>query len=195
MSAKGPSRGVVALFLFKFVLIAAGLLAVWWWFLQPRYVWVAGQAASVLIRYVMGAPLEGMRVDVDERGVLSTMTSLVYLHSGDTARISVAFLVSNLPAYVALVLATAGIGWARRLRAIAYGGGILFVGHVVFLVIMFTFARKVQEAPEVPTAFGIFVMTLPFLLWIVFAYWEQASAWFDGTAGGAGEKGAAPPAS
>lgn len=176
------SRGAVALFLLKFAVFAAALLGVWWWVLQPPYVWTAGQVAAVLIRYVMGVDLEGMRVEVDNRGVLNTMTSLVYLHGGDKAQINVAFLVANLPAYVALVLATAGITWMHRLRAIAYGSAILFVGHVVFLVIMFTFARKVQAAPEVPTAFGIFVMTLPFLLWIVFAYWEHASAWFEGTA-------------
>lgn len=193
MTSETPARGTVALFLLKFALFATLLLTLWWWVVQPRYVWAAGQAAGVLIQYVMGVPLEGMRVAVDERGVLSTMTSLVYLHDGDTAQIKVAFLVANLPAYAALVFATGGIGWPRRLRALVYGGGILFAGHVVFLVVMFTFARKVQAAPEVPTAFGIFVMTLPFLLWIVFAYWERASAWFDGTAGRDGEKTKTPP--
>lgn len=181
MSGQAPSRWAVTLFLLKFVIIVAGLLLVWWWIVQPPYVWVAGQTAGILIRYVMGASLDGMRVAISEKGVLSTMTSLEYIYGDDTARINVAFLVANLPTYFALVLATSGIGWARRAKALAYGGSILFAGHVVFLVVMFTFAQKVQAAPEVPTAFGIFVMTLPFLLWIVFAYWEQALGWFEGT--------------
>lgn len=182
MSGGTHTRGAVAFFLLKFLVLSAGLLALWWWLLQPPYVWLAGQTAGVLIRYVMGVSLDGMRVAVSERGVLSTMTSLEYLHGGETAKINVAFLVANLPAYFALVLATGGIGWMRRAKALLYGGGILFAGHVVFLVVMFTFAQRIQEAPEVPTAFGIFVMTLPFLLWIVFAYWERALGWFDGAA-------------
>lgn len=181
MSGGAQTRGAVAFFLLKFLVFAAALLALWWWLLQPPYVWLAGQTAGVLIRYVMGVALDGMRVVVSDKGVLSTMTSLEYLHGGETAKINVAFLVANLPAYIALVLATGGIGWVRCAKALVYGSGILFAGHVVFLVIMFTFAQRIQAAPEVPTAFGIFVMTLPFLLWIVFAYWEHALGWFDGT--------------
>ncbi len=175
MTSDGPGRGAVFFFLLKFCVIAAVLLGVWW-IVQPGYVFIVGHAAALAIRYIGGIELDGVDVDVDD-GVLNTNTSLVYCYEGRPIPIKVAFLVSNLPAYLALILATGGLGWRRRLRALAFGSAILIVAHVVFLAVMFTFSREVRAAPEIPTAFGLFVMTLPFLLWIVFAYWERAEDW------------------
>ncbi len=179
MTREAPERSAVLFFLLKFCVLAAVLLGVWW-IIQPWYVSGVGKSAGLVIRYVAGIPLEGTEVDVDKTGVLNTKTSLVYRYEGRPIAIKVAFLVSNLPAYIALILATGGIGWRRRLRALAFGSAILVAGHIAFLAIMFTFSREVRAAPEIPTAFGVFVMTLPFLLWIVFAYWERAAAWIEG---------------
>jgi hypothetical protein len=166
-----------AWFLVKFAIAAAGLLVIWW-IVQPRYVWFIGQIAGAGIVYAGGIPVDRMLVEVDDSGVLNTRTSLVYVHDGRRYPIDVAFLIANLPGYLALVLATGRLGWKRRLRALVYGAGILIAGHVIFLVVVFVFAREVQAAPEIPTAFGLFVMTLPFLLWIVFAYWERVAEFF-----------------
>jgi len=186
MTREGKGRGAVLLFLLKFCVIAAVLLGVWW-VVQPAYVSVVGNAAGLAIRYIAGINLEGVEVAVDKTGVLNTKTSLIYHYEGRPVAIKVAFLVSNLPAYLALILATGGIGWKRRVRAWAIGSAILIMGHMAFLAIMFTFSREVRAAPEIPTAFGMFVMTLPFLLWIVLAYWERAAAWMgDMTTGKTG---------
>ena len=177
MSRPGSAAGV-GWFLLKFLVIVSVALVLWW-IVQPAYVELIGQIAGVLIVYVGGVPIDQLLVEVDDSGVLNTLTSLVYVHDARRYPINVAFLIANLPAYIALVLATGGLGWKRRLRALIFGSGILLVGHVVFLAVMFIFAREVQQAPEIPTAFGMFVMTLPFLLWIVFAYWERVVDLFE----------------
>ncbi len=78
-----------------------------------------------------------------------------------------------------MVLATGGITWGRRLRALAIGLGILFVGHVGFLAYLFAFTRQVQQSPQIPTAVGLFLLTLPFMLWIVLAYWQKLAELFE----------------
>lgn len=170
--------GGVAWFLLKFAVIAAALLVLWW-VIQPQYVRAIGQFAAAGIVYLGGVSIDRVLIEVDDSGVLNTRTSLVYVHEERRYPISVSFLIANLPAYLALVLATTGLAWKRRLRALLLGSAILFLGHVVFLAVMFIFARQVQAAPEVPTAFGMFIMTLPFLLWIVFAYWDKVVELFE----------------
>jgi hypothetical protein len=192
MSGEAPSRGAVALFLFKFAVFSTALLGLWWWALQPWYVELAGQTAGLVIRYLANFPITAMKVTVDPSGVLTSKTLLAYTHDGHEVTIHVAFLVANLPAYAALVLATAALGWRRRLRALGLGSAILFVGHVAFLTVMFIFAREAKSAPELPTAFGLFVMTLPFPLWIVLAFWDRAAAWVDGAAQPSGQNKAQP---
>jgi hypothetical protein len=170
----------VAWFLVKFAAIAAALLVLWW-VIQPQYVAVIGRLAALPITYLGNIVLDDTLIEVDDSGVLNTRTTLVYVYEARRYPINVSFLIANLPCYLALVLATAGLAWRPRLRALLLGSGILLLGHVVFLAVMFIFAREVQAAPEVPTAFGMFVMTLPFLLWIVFAYWGRVVEFFDAT--------------
>ncbi len=74
---------------------------------------------------------------------------------------------------MALVLATKGLRLVRRLRILLYGCGILMVGHVLFIVVLMRFQEALKSASEVPTAVMQFYLTLPFLLWIVFAYWDR----------------------
>ncbi len=177
MTRRHPGAGVLW-FLAKFCVIAAVLL-LGWWIVQPHYVALIGKLAGVAIVYVGGVSIDGSIVEVDESGVLNTRTSLVYLQADRRYPINASFLIANLPTYVALVLATGGLGWKRRVRALAVGGAILVLGHITFIAVMFTFAREVQSAPEIPTAFGMFIMTLPFLLWIVLAYWDKVVELFE----------------
>lgn len=178
MKRPHPFAGVVW-FLAKFSVIVAVLL-VGWWTIQPQYVRAIGKISGVAIVYVGGVSIDGFVVEVDESGVLNTRTSLVYLQDDRRYPINVSFLIANLPAYIALVLATTGLGWKHRASALFIGSSILILGHIVFLAVMFTFAREVQSAPEVPTAFGMFIMTLPFLLWIVLAYRDKIIELFEG---------------
>ena len=59
------------------------------------------------------------------------------------------------------------------------GLGILSTGHVLFLVLMFMFSGQAQESPEIPTALGLFLMTMPFVLWIALAYWDKVKLLFE----------------
>jgi hypothetical protein len=177
MNRPHPAAGILWFFV-KFVVIVAVLLTVWWT-IQPQYVSVIGRLAGVAIVYLGGVDLDRTLVEVDESGVLNTRTSLVYIQSDRRYPINVAYLIANLPTYIALVLATTGLAWKRRLAALLIGGAVLLLGQVTFLAVMFIFARQVQSAPEVPTAFGMFIMTLPFLLWIVLAYRDRVIDFFE----------------
>jgi len=184
----------IAAFVAKFLLIVSALLFLWWWKLQPAYVALVGQTAGIVLRFAAGVRLEGMLVEVDPSGVLSTETILIYLVEGARYPIDIAYLVANIPPYCALVLATPGLGLRRSLRVLGIGTAILAATHVFFLVFAFLIADRVQDAPEIPTAIGLFLMTLPFLLWIVLAYRDKIST-FILVAEGASPKKEAPPTS
>ncbi|HDP35853.1 MAG TPA: hypothetical protein ENN29_12185 [Candidatus Hydrogenedentes bacterium] len=85
----------------------------------------------------------------------------------------IALLVTNLPPYVALVLATAGLAWKKRARILVYGCAILIFFHVLFIILALRFQDAMLQVSEIPTAVTQFFLTLPFMLWIVFAYWER----------------------
>lgn len=178
MSERAQGAGIV-LFCLKFGLFSALLLPLWWWLLQPIYVNVLGQVAGIFLRSVVQLPLEAVRVVVNEAGVLQSDTTLVYVRDSGEFPINVAYLVANVPPFVALVLATAGLGFARALKVLATGVGVLFVGQTIFIVIAFAYSERVERSPEIPTAFGLFLMTLPFLLWIVLAYWDRLGEFFE----------------
>lgn len=189
-----PAVLQIVWFCFKFVAFSAVLLALWWT-IQPYYARLVGQLAGMGLKYLGGIPIEALLVEVDEAGVLNTKTQLVYIYQGRRYPLAIAYLIANIPPYIALILATGGITWRRRLRALAIGIGILFAGHVGFLAYLFAFARQVQESPQVPTAVGLFLLTLPFMLWIVLAYWERLVEVFE-EPGAESDKGEekAPPA-
>lgn len=177
---KSPSRvGGIALFCAKFSVLSAVFLFLWWWKVQPLYVGFVGQISSAILRFIARIPIEAMRVEVDPAGVLSTETILVYVLDRRSYPIEIAYLVANIPPYFALVLATGGLGIKRTLTVLGIGLAVLIAGHATFLVLVFVFSRQIQEAPEVPTAIGLFLLTLPFILWIVLAYWDRLGTLFE----------------
>lgn len=180
VSAARGAAGGIGLFVLKFFGAVAVLLVIWWT-VQPQYIWVVGQTAGLLLR-VGGVPLEAMRVEVDEAGILNTLATLVYVSEGRDYPIDVAFIIAGIPPFIALVLATPELALRRRLLAIALGTGILAVGHIAFLSIAFGFHRQVERSPELPTAFGLFVMTLPFILWIALVYRDRIMDLFENPA-------------
>ncbi len=171
--------GRIALFGLKFAILSACLLYLWWWKVQPQYVGLIGRIAGWILHNFSSVPIVGMKVEVDPSGVLSTETSLVFLAEGRRYPIDVAYLVANIPPYIALVLATPGLAFKRIWRALLIGLAILATGHILFLVLMFMFSGQAQESPEIPTALGLFLLTMPFVLWIALAYWDKVKLLFD----------------
>ena len=82
-----------------------------------------------------------------------------------------------------LVLATTGLSRRALLLNCCYGCGILCFGHFLF-VVWAVLIRWIQmksgqpasaEAPAIYTTILQFYLALPFLLWIVFPYWDKLS--------------------
>ncbi len=180
MNAAKRSWGL-PVFCMKFLVFVVALVILWWLFL-PYYGLALVQCTGLPLRHLLGVPIEAVRVE--PRGLLNTETTLVFVVNGMDKHMPVALLATNVPPYIALVLATAGLAWKRRLRIILYGCGILAIFHVLFIVIALRFQEALMRVSEIPTAVAQFFLTLPFMLWIVFAYWDRIM--------GAGQKSTAP---
>lgn len=165
----------VFFFVLRFCLIAPVILVLWW-ILVPSYVWALGQISGGIINGLVETAIESMKVISD--GILNTHTSLVYLVDGVERTIEIAYIVNNMPSFLALVLATAGLGFRKRLGILAIGIAIMMAGHVLFLVSSYVLRTQIAESPQVFVAFGKFSQTLPFVLWIVLAYWNRILALF-----------------
>ena len=61
-------------------------------------------------------------------------------------------VVTNLPPYVALVLATSGIRIWKRVRILGYGCAILIATHMLFFIVRFTQNQMVQKT------WGLFIV-------------------------------------
>jgi len=145
-----------------------------WWLALPWYGKVLLQATGMPLKYLLGMPIESGSIEVG--GVLNTHTILTFVVEGHRRSMSIALLVTNLPPYIALVLATAGLTWKRRLLILFYGSSILCFFHVAFIILALRFYNIMQLESEIPTAVAQFFLTLPFMLWIVFAYWDRLMA-------------------
>ena len=163
-------RGSVLLFCLKFVVFVT-VLVVLWWLILPWYGKVLLQVTGMPLKYLLGMPIESGSIKAD--GVLNTGTILTFVMEGHKRQMPIALLVTNLPPYVALVLATAGLSLKRRLLILFYGVSILCFFHAAFIVLALRFFAIMQLGSEVPTAVAQFFLTLPFMLWIVFAYWDR----------------------
>ena len=178
-------RRSVVLFCLRFLLYVA-VLMVLWWLLLPQYGALLAHIAGAVLRHGFRVPLELGAVRPE--GILNTQSLLVFTVGGRESVLPIAMLVTNVPPYLALVLATLGIGWRRRLGILALGCAILALGHTAFLVYAFRFQLAARAAQESAPAFGEFPMaiaqvflTLPFLLWLVLAYWDRILPPAEGT--------------
>ncbi len=178
MKRRRPIRGVL-LFCVKFLVIAPVCLALWWGPLIRGYVWALGQISGGLLRGVFGLPIEYMRVVTDPEGILNSETVLAFYEDSAEHLIKIAFMIDSLPPFVILTLATAGLGFRRRLGVILVGTGVMFAGHVAFVSLAYRFRAAIAQSPEIPSALGEFWLTVPFVLWIVLAYWDKVSGLFS----------------
>ncbi len=175
MAARAPWTRIAFLFL-RFLVLAA-ILTPLWWLLIPAYGYALVQVGGILLRTFFGVAIEAGRLDA--HGVLNTDSLLVFVVAGREKLLPIALLVTNMAPYLALVMATPSLSLARRLRILAIGASILAAGHLLFIVLVFRFQEVLQAASEAPTAIIQFYLTLPFLLWIVLAYWDRIGAYLN----------------
>lgn len=188
-----PGKRGVLLFCLKFIVLAPVLTAVWW-LLIPQYGWFLVQASGSILRFALGEPIQAGWIAVD--GLFNTKSNLVFSLPDKTRSLPIAQLVTNIPPYLALVLATTGLGRWRRLRILGYGVAILSLGHILYIVVLSHWQEQLMHATEIPVAVMQFFLTLPFLLWIVFAYWDRLLNGKSGTSEheeDTADNGSAPP--
>ncbi|HEX72867.1 MAG TPA: hypothetical protein ENN65_06095, partial [Candidatus Hydrogenedentes bacterium] len=175
----------VAMFGVRFAVSIVICAVLWWWFV-PVYGRALLAICMWILRWSTSLTIDGGRIEA--HGLLNTETRLIFEMAGREPALPIALLVTNIPPYIALVLATAGLRLWRRLRILAYGCGILMAGHVAFIVVVLRYQSELQRASEVPTAIIQFFLTLPFLLWIVFAYWDQMMRYLASQEGRGGQQ-------
>jgi exosortase/archaeosortase family protein len=155
------------------------LIAIPWWYIMPTYLLAIGKVSAFVLGSVFGYPFAGAEMvsaagAVGETSLLSLPELRFLKSSGGTTTVGgVWSLAITLAAYVALTLATPNIGFRRLIRILAAGIGILAVCHILFIVLLKVFESTIRTSPELPTTIAEVFLTLPFLLWIVLAYWGQ----------------------
>jgi len=159
----------VLAFFMRFAVFAPLCLIAWWW-LMPYYGWLIGQIAAQVIG-LFGERISAVRIEAD--GIFNTETLLTLETASGAQTDKIGSVVTNMAPFIALVLATAGLGVKRRIRVLGIGTGILMVSHVIYLVWVVALSPNVRESPEVPIVVAQLFITLPFLLWIVLAYWRN----------------------
>ena len=167
----------VALFAAKFaVCVPVCLIA--WWLVLPAYVWCLGFVSQPVLRYVANVPVESFSVSntglTSPHGILNTGTRLNFVLEEGQVSSKLGHLVTNVAPFIALVLATAGLTVRRRAKIVAVGTAILATAHVAFIFINFTLG-----ATEISTGISQLFITMPFLLWIVLAYWDKLTFYFS----------------
>ena len=188
MGADKQTTGIIR-FIVLFAVFAPLCLAAWWGLL-PHYAALLGAATVQILNLLTSINVDGY--EVVSAGILHTATEFVLEAQGQRYPLEIGHLVTNLPLYAALVLATPALGWKRRIVVLAAGCMLLAAGHLVFLVLAFRFPITIAEAPQLPTAVGEAFITLPFMLWIVLAYWPHIRAF--GASADAASQNAGPPA-
>jgi hypothetical protein len=172
MSRKRSRRGILMFCLLFLILVL--VLVPLWWLCVPWYGVVLATVCQPILHGPLGMPIADS--GVTPHGFLNTETQIFFVHDGRNRGMGLALAVTNVPPYWALVLATAGLGFWRRLRVLLYGTGILFACHVLLILVLLRYGDWLQEYSEIPTAVIQFFLTLPFLLWVVFAYWDKLMA-------------------
>lgn len=151
------------------------LLSVGWWLLLPYYGYVLAQISGGILLNLLHVPIEAAKIEPGD-AILNTASMLVFQLDGQPKPFPIALLITNMAPYLALVLATPGLRLLRRLFITVLGAAILFAGHVAFIVLAFYYRAEIAQAPSIPMAVAQFYLTLPFLLWVILAYWDRITA-------------------
>ncbi len=166
----------ILFFCLKFMVFAPVCLVLWG-YLIPTYAWLVGQASGTIAMTLLNVPVEGMRVE--PMGLINRETLLVFDVVGvrDPLKLEIVLLVANMAPYVALVLSTGGMKILRRLAVLAIGVSILALTHIIFLSALFAMGKS-----QVLETLGQLFVTLPFLLWIMLAFWRNLVELIDSAA-------------
>lgn len=168
-------RKLIAVFQFcRTFLELTIILSVLWWLLMPHYGFALAQLSGGVLLNGLGVPVEAARIEPG--GILNTESVLVIVLEGHDLKFPIALLITNMAPYLALVLATPGLRLFRRLFILVLGAGLLMAGHIAFIVLALFYREAIATAPNIPTAVAQFYLTLPFLLWIILAYWGKITA-------------------
>ena len=188
MSNENPAitlRSTIYL-LFKFMVIVP-FITVGWWLLLPYYSHVLLQLAGSVLLFVLRVPVESGSILIE--GILNTNSKLAFNINGKPLFMDLALITTNLAPYVALIFATGQIPFQKRLRILGAGSAIIVVTHVLCCTLFFYLIYShIDDAayleggsPPFYITLTQFMLTLPFLLWIVFAYWPQLTRIGSGT--------------
>lgn len=147
------------------------VLAPLWWLCLPGYGWLLVQGCGTLLKDIAGMPITAAHVNV--QGILNTESQLVF-YIGDRERLmKFALLVTNLPPFIALVVATSTLSIRRKLAIALTGTALLVMVHAAYIMIALRFGALLAANGEISTAMSQFFLTLPFVLWIAMAYWRK----------------------
>lgn len=169
MSQPLPWRMLMTFFA-KFC-VALLVLAPLWWLCLPAYGWLLVQVCGTVLKWGLGMPILAGHVEV--HGILNTESLLIFLVGERDRSMQFALLITNLPPFLALVIATPAMAWSRRVTSALAGAAILVAGHAFYVVIALRFGVALAENSEVATAISQFFLTLPFGLWIAMGYWKR----------------------
>ena len=85
----------------------------------------------------------------------------------------IGLVATNVAPFAALVLATAGLTLARRLRVLGAGIAILVASHIAFLVWAVAVRPQIHAGAEIPVVITQLFIVMPFVLWVALAYWRR----------------------
>ncbi len=171
MASEFPIRRV-AWFCAK-VFILTPVCLVLWWEIVPYYVWVLGHVCAATLKLVFGYPISD--VLVHPAGRLHSATTLGFALGGRQPSIPIVQLISNLAIFIALMLATSGLGAKRLLKRTAVGVGILAFTHWLFIIVFFVWSAAIVRNQTVSIAAGQILVILPFVLWVALAFFAHLS--------------------
>lgn len=157
-------------FCVKLFILAPICLCVWWQ-IMPIYAHGLGHVTAAILRIVFGYPIEDAVVHA--KGFMNVDTVMAYVVKGRESALPIAQLVSNIGTFCALMLATGRLGYRRLFLGGAAGIAILSFTHAVYLITFYSFAKAIARDQTYFVAFAQVLLTLPFILWIVFAFWNQ----------------------
>ncbi|MBX7255277.1 MAG: hypothetical protein K1Y02_02855 [Candidatus Hydrogenedentes bacterium] len=142
-----------------------------WWQIMPAYALGLGHVTAFILRAIFGYPIQG--VVVHAQGVMNVDTVMGYVVMGQPNTLPIAQLVSNIGTFCALMLATGRLGFRRLALGTAAGIAILAFTHAAYLVTFYSLAKTIARDQTYFVAFAQVLLTLPFILWIVLAFWDQ----------------------
>ena len=170
------NRHSVIIFFARFTVLIIVCLPLWW-LMMPHYALCIGRIVAVMVSHTTPMSIEAVSVSNAGDAPLNTGTALHFTIGGiDRTLPDVGQIFTNIAPFVALVLATAGLGFLRRLKVLGIGCAVLVATHIVFLWLMFILMAHGQRDMRIPL--GQFFLTLPFPLWILLAYWNKIASFF-----------------